>query len=215
MNPRKPPRASTTSLSLVLSLVFSPFAAHAASGRRAAPQNPATTAQTSQPRRPAPQQPAPPAGPRPSPAPQDEGDEVVRITANLVQFDVTVTDKQGRPVTDLRPEDFEVVVDGRAQAVTELSFVSTDAGTMTTERAPSAAARAADPKALPSPPARLRPEQVRRTIALVADDLGTSFESMYYVRQALRKFVDEQMLPGDLVAVMRTSAGMGALQQFT
>jgi VWFA-related protein len=38
---------------------------------------------------------------------------------------------------------------------------------------------------------------------------------MYYVRRALKKFVDEQMRPGDLVAIMRTSAGMGAFQQFT
>lgn len=66
---------------------------------------------------------------------------MVRITANLVQFDVTVTDKQGRPVTGLKPEDFEVRVDGRPQAVTELSFVSADAGTMTTERAPTNAER--------------------------------------------------------------------------
>jgi VWFA-related protein len=31
----------------------------------------------------------------------------------------------------------------------------------------------------------------------------------------LKKFVDEQMQPGDLVAIVRTSGGMGALQQFT
>ncbi|HEV3469452.1 MAG TPA: VWA domain-containing protein, partial [Pyrinomonadaceae bacterium] len=67
----------------------------------------------------------------------------------------------------------------------------------------------------PPPPVRLRPEQVRRTVALVVDDLGSSFESVAYIRQALRKFVDEQMQPGDLVAVLRTSAGVGALQQFT
>jgi len=34
---------------------------------------------------------------------------------------------------------------------------------------------------------------VRRTIALVVDDLGLSFESTNYVRRALRKFVDQQM----------------------
>ena len=61
------------------------------------------------------QQPAP----APSPAPQQpqpraaqdkqpEDDEVVRITTKLVQVDVTVTDKNGRQVTDLRPENFEV-----------------------------------------------------------------------------------------------------------
>ena len=67
----------------------------------------------------------------------------------------------------------------------------------------------------PVPPVRLRPEQVRRTFALVVDDLGLSFESMHFVRAALRKFVDEQMQTGDLVAIIRTGAGVGALQQFT
>src|SRR3989442_1704303 len=59
------------------------------------------------------------------------------------------------------------------------------------------------------------PEQVRRSIALVVDDLGLSFESVYYVRNAIKKFVDQQMKPGDLVAIIRTGAGVGALQQFT
>jgi len=58
------------------------------------------------------QQPVPAA--TPTPTPQEESDEdVVRITTNLVQFDAVVTDKQGRPVTDLRPEDFEVYANGR------------------------------------------------------------------------------------------------------
>jgi VWFA-related protein len=42
-----------------------------------------------------------------------------------------------------------------------------------------------------------------------------SFESTAYVRRALKKFVDEQIQPGDLVAIIRTGGGMGALQQFT
>src|SRR5439155_1703262 len=74
---------------------------------------------------------------------------------------------------------------------------------------------ATDKTAPPIPTSRLRPEDIKRTIAIVVDDLGLSFESTYYVRRALKKFVDEQMQPGDLVAIMRTSAGMGALQQFT
>lgn len=68
---------------------------------------------------------------------------------------------------------------------------------------------------VPLPPARLRPEQVRRTFALVVDDLGLSFESAHFVRQGLKKFVDEQMQPNDLVAIIRTRSGVGALQQFT
>ncbi|HEV2860749.1 MAG TPA: VWA domain-containing protein [Pyrinomonadaceae bacterium] len=161
------------------------------------------------------QRPSPTPTPRPSPAPQEEDDsedDVVRITANLVQFDTVVTDREGRQVTDLRPEDFEVLVDGKPQDITNFAYVSTESGTVSPK--PVAAAKGA-PAPPPAPPARLRPEQVRRTVALVVDDLGTSFESMAFARRALKKFVDEDMRPGDLVAIMRTSAGVGALQQFT
>ena len=52
-------------------------------------------------------------------------------------------------------------------------------------------------------------------MAILVDDLNLSFESIARVRAALRRFIDEQMRPGDLVAILRTAAGMGALQQFT
>ncbi len=138
-------------------------------------------------------------------------DDVVRITSNLVQVDAVVTDSKGRLVTDLTAEDFEILEDNRPQKITNLSFVSNE--TKIAQPLPSAAPRGKD--APPIPPVRLRPEQVRRTIALVVDDLGISFESIGFVRKALRKFIDEQMQPDDLVAIIRTSAGMGALQQFT
>ena len=59
------------------------------------------------------------------------------------------------------------------------------------------------------------PEGVARTIALTVDDLGLSFDSMYYVRNAVHKYIDTQIEPGDLVAIIRTAGGIGALQQFT
>src|SRR5258706_4386904 len=61
----------------------------------------------------------------------------------------------------------------------------------------------------------LKPGDIRRTVALVVDDLGLSFESTYHVRESLKRFVDREMQPGDLVAIVRTGAGMGSLQQFT
>ena len=42
-----------------------------------------------------------------------------------------------------------------------------------------------------------------------------SFSSAHYVREALKKYVDEQVRPGDLVSIVRTGASVGALQQFT
>jgi hypothetical protein len=62
----------------------------------------------------------------------------------------------------------------------------------------------------PPPPIALRPEQIRRTIAIIVDDLGLSFDSMVHVREAAKEWVETELQPGDMVAVTRASAGMGA-----
>jgi VWFA-related protein len=188
-------------LALLLAFLLVCAQAHARADASASPRQ--QTAPQQSPRR---QQPTP------TPAADTDDDNVVRITTNLVQFDAVVKDNRGRMVTDLRPEDFEVFVGGKRQEVTNFAYVSAEPDAAT---APSPAPSPAGVVAPPVRSALPRPGQVRRTIALVADDLNTSWENMPYVRRALRKFVDEQMQPNDLVAVLRTSAGMGALQQFT
>lgn len=150
-----------------------------------------------------------PAGQTASPT---QDDDVVRITTNLIQLDVTVTDKDGRLVPDLKAEDFEIWENDKNQKISNFSFISIAS---TAEPVKSAAPVRNAPPTPPGPPAALRPEQVRRTFALVVDDLGLSFESTHFVRKALRKFLDNTMQPGDLVAILRTSSGVGALQQFT
>jgi len=143
------------------------------------------------------------------PTPPDDR-EVVRISTNLIQLDVSVTDKKGNTITDLKPDEVEIYENGKLQKISNFSFTP---GT----RAPENKAEKKDSSApavmLPSAP--VRPEQVRRTIALVVDDLNLSFGSTFWVQGALKKFVNEQMQDGDLVAIIRTGAGVGALQQFT
>lgn len=160
---------------------------------------------------------APLCGQTPAPSSQPEtqidDEDVVRITTNLIQVDAVVTDKNGKPVTDLRPEEFEILENGQPQPITNFSYVPL--ASSPAEKPVAKPAATADKNAPPVPPALLRPEQVRRTLALVVDDLGLSAESIPFVRRALKKFVDEQMQPGDLVAIIRTGGSMGALQQFT
>ncbi|HEY0458019.1 MAG TPA: VWA domain-containing protein [Pyrinomonadaceae bacterium] len=146
--------------------------------------------------------------PKPTP-PAQKDEDVVKISTNLIQVDVTVTDLKGNIVKNLKSEDFEIYENGEKQPITNFSFVSsvkeeTEPGKIPNEKV-----------LAPVPQAELKAEQVRRTFALVIDDLSLSFESAYYVRRALKKFVDEQMQAGDLVAIIRTGAGIGALQQFT
>ncbi|MCU0238910.1 MAG: VWA domain-containing protein [Pyrinomonadaceae bacterium] len=145
----------------------------------------------------------------PTPTPPEKDEDVVVISTNLIQIDVTVTDKNGNIVKNLKPEDFEILENGKKQNISNFSFIST-----VSENTNSAKTIVADKNSvLPTKP--LKPEQNKRTIALVVDDLTLSFQSTAYVRKALKQFVDEQMQEGDLVAIIRTGAGMGALQQFT
>ena len=147
-----------------------------------------------------------------SPQDQKEGD-VVRISVTLVQIDAVVTDQRGKHVTDLKAADFELFEDNRRQQITNFSYIAAQPTTGEAAASP----KVPEPRVPPVPPVgtTLRPDQVRRTIALVVDDLGMSFESIGAVKQSLRKFVDEQMQPGDLVAIIQTGKGSGALQQFT
>lgn len=150
----------------------------------------------------------PPAAAPDLPPPQ----AVFSVTTTLVQVDAVVTDSKGRYVSDLTADDFAVYEDGKPQTITNFSYVRVSsplpAGAKP-EGKPS-------PKSLPpAPSAPVRPEDIRRTIVLMVDDLGLSFETMAFVRSSLRKFVERQMEPGDLVAVCRTAAGTGSLQQFT
>jgi Ca-activated chloride channel family protein len=56
---------------------------------------------------------------------EDEGEEVVRISSNLVPLPASVVDANGRAVADLKVEDFELLVDGRAQPIGDLSRAET------------------------------------------------------------------------------------------
>ena len=134
------------------------------------------------------------------------------MTTAIIQIDVSVTDNRGRVITDLRRDEVEIYENGVKQDINGFSFVANLQPAKEKEKK----VDKKDPKAnIPEPPLVLRPEQVRRTIALVVDDLTLSFESTAHVRRALKRFVDTQMQDGDLVGIIRTGAGIGALQQFT
>ncbi len=140
--------------------------------------------------------------------PKDE--PVVKISTALIQIDVTVTDGSGKVVPGLGPADFDVFENGERQKISNLSFISKTSGGATVENGN--AATTGDPNA--AQPA-LSSARVGRTIAIVVDDLTLSFASVYYTRQALKKFVGDQMQSGDQVAIIRTGGGVGSLQQFT
>ena len=140
----------------------------------------------------------------------------LRVTVNLVQVDAVVTDKAGRHIPDLTKDDFKLFQDGKPQAISYFSYVAgmppPQRAELVAEAARGVPAEAEPVAAVASPPSR---ERIQRTVALVVDDLGLSWRSMHSVKAALSRFVNEQVRPGDLVAILRTGFGIGSLQQFT
>ena len=143
--------------------------------------------------------------------PPDDKDDVVKITTNLVQVDAVVT-KDGKPVTNLTANDFEIYEDGRKQTITSFAYIS---NTTNSTSQPALPRKDAKNNVDEVPYVPVKPNEARRIMAFVVDDLGLSAESMHQVRRQLRKFVAEQLQPNDLIAIIRTGGEMGALQQFT
>lgn len=135
-----------------------------------------------------------------------DDDQPIRITTDLVQMDVVVTDKNGRIVKDLTRADFELFENSKKLPISFFEFV--DAGKTRQAR------RQPDEPSAPSPQGPSASD-IRRIFAFVIDDLTIRNEDLAYVREMLRNFVTLQMQATDLVAIIRTVGGKGLLQQFS
>jgi len=147
---------------------------------------------------------------QPTPPPDDD---VVKITTKLVQLDAVVTDKDGNQVRDLSIADFEILQDGEPQKITNFSYINTESPA---QSSPVTTVKNGKNVVLP-PPARVRSENNGRIVTFIVDDgnCTASQIGMTAAREALSKFIAEQMLPNDLVSIYQTRGGSSLLQQYT
>jgi VWFA-related protein len=138
-------------------------------------------------------------------APQ-QTDDVIRISTDLIQTDVTVLDKQGRFVDNLRREQFELLIDGKPQPIT--FFERLKAGS-TSEETQLAAAKGSPGKEV------VRLTERGRTIFFYLDDMHLSASSLIRTRKMLLQFVEKEMRPNDQVAITSANGQVGFLQQLT
>jgi VWFA-related protein len=154
-------------------------------------------------------------GQTPATGPQVPGEATrFRIGVDAVRIDAVVTDRDGRTVPNLTAADFEVRQDGKLQTVSFAQFMPVLSGPAPVMDLPPAGAAKVEPAAVITPPAVKR-EDVQRTLAIVVDDLGLSFEGFHGMQRALHSFVDRELRSGDLVALVRTAGAGGGLQPFT
>lgn len=145
--------------------------------------------------------------------PQEE--DVVRITSELVQTDVAVFDKRGRFVEDLRPEQFELQVNGRPQAVTFFERVRAGSRSEAAQLSAARTPRGLAPEKTAAPNLATGSEPAGRLIFFFVDDLHLSNASIARARTALQRYVEQSMNPNDQVAIVSASGQVGFLQQLT
>ena len=152
----------------------------------------------------------------PQEPPTETADRKLSVTINLVQIDAVVTDSHGNHITDLSPADFELLLDGKPQTLKVFEIVNAAKGDAKSD-APSVRPDRV-PRPGGEPPAKeasIKPADVQRTVVLFVDDFSLAADRVPFVRKALHNLVDKQMQPGDLVAIVRASAGLGARRDFT
>ncbi|MGH3183469.1 MAG: VWA domain-containing protein, partial [Streptosporangiaceae bacterium] len=150
----------------------------------------------------------------------------VTFTANsrLVVENVTVTDRNGQPVTGLTAKDFLVTEDGVAQTVTLCEYQRLDDAAVAAATAPAAPKPAASRPA-PGPPTgiQITPETPgvthytdRRLLVLYFDMTAMQVPDQLRALDSAQRFVQTQMHPADLMAVMDyEGSGVRVKQDFT
>jgi VWFA-related protein len=116
---------------------------------------------------------------------------VIQVGVDVIRLDATVTDESGRAVTDLRPEDFRLKVDGKPVPVENAAFFG---------------GMAAGDGALPDvadDAARARPAE--RSIVFVIDDLNLGQGSAHWARRALKKLASRLHSEEAMIGVRFTS----------
>jgi VWFA-related protein len=129
------------------------------------------------------------------------------VDVPLVEVDAVVTDEQGHVIRDLRADEFQVLEDGTPQTIDRVSFVE-----IPIERGQG---RGTDTS---TPAADVHTNQHRfdgRLYVLLLDDLHTATSRSDRVKVAARRFIQENLDPTDLAAVVYVSGTSSAGQGFT
>ena len=134
-----------------------------------------------------------------------------RVSTELIQLDVVVTDSSGKPVGSLVADDFEIKQDGKSLSVRFAEYVEPNSSGMTA--AASTGVRGSQRDAGDSV-AESRERSVKesvkgsqerftgRRIAVVVDDSYMNFDSVVRSKDALTRFVAESLRAGDLVTIV-------------
>ncbi|MBZ5509618.1 MAG: VWA domain-containing protein [Acidobacteriia bacterium] len=138
-----------------------------------------------------------------------------RVETDVVLANVVVRDKSGAIVRGLKKEDFTLYEDGKQQRIDSFDFEQTD-----TQAVPQPAqAVLVAPRTTPSVPVVKPTDKLEfrdhRIVVLFFDLTSMQPEEIERAVQAAQKFVDKQMTPSDMVAVISLASSLQVNQDLT
>lgn len=139
---------------------------------------------------------------------------VFRTSANLVVVTVFVRDRNGKPLTGLKKEDFVLSENGKPQTISVFDFQ---------QLAPEPKEAAAAPAVAAAAPVEARPAAVagrarfrdRRLLVLFFDWSALKTEDQIHAKDAAEKFLREKMTDADLVQIVTFGSELKVEQDFT
>ena len=151
--------------------------------------------------------------------PAQETDYTFHAKTELVLVNVTARDKSGNFVRDLKPEDFTVLEGNKPQKIVSFDIENTDA--LPTANVPQVKLLTTPSKAQAAPQpqnevaAALGAFKDRRLIILFFDLSSMEPEDVDHAATSAEHYVDDQMRPADLVAVVSLGSTLEVNQDFT
>lgn len=141
---------------------------------------------------------------------------VLKVTTNEVLVDVRVTGHNGQPVTGLKASDFKVYEDGVLQKIN--SFDLENIQKLTQENGGNGAP--AEINLANAPKTATREDlshmvQNHRLIVLFFDQTSLQIPDLMRALKSAQNFIQDQLTPADLVAVVTYSSNLRVLQDFT
>src|SRR5450631_350479 len=142
------------------------------------------------------------------------------VNSQLVVVNVSAKDKNGAPLDGLKPSDFTITEDGKAQQIKVFEFQRLEEAAMETSEAATVVSPTATPvKAAPNTIAPAKAGEVkykdRRLMVMFFDQAGMPVADQIRAQQAALKFVKSQITSSDMVAVMTYATSLNVLQDFT
>jgi VWFA-related protein len=168
-----------------------------------------------------PPQPPPASPPQPPPGVQARSSSrtTFSTTANVVIVNVSVLDKDGKPLLDLTKNDFQLYEDGKLQTLQSVELEKLDAKPLPPFQSAETEPKPPEPKGynpdLDNKKQTLAKFQDRRLVAFLFDFSSMQPQEQVRARDAAATFVKKQLTTSDMVSIMVFGSDLKTVLDFT